>query len=277
MTFPNLPKYSPQAPDPAHTGPSPWSSHTSLDEKPALYSPTTTTSLDPTLDADGFTAEERREHARSLRHMRSIRLVALSRLGIRFLSVIVSGAAFLFIIVTILLFTRYHKSHRGLEDPSEPDERLHVNYSPVTFFASVSGIFTIVSLSLNILCCLMPRLRAITPVSNIVFATVSVIGMAGWLTGCLFLNHGRSGGALGGKENFWYFVCDAALDLDSEAATSTGTGAAADAHQLNRFCNYTSNSWDLGLLQLAFEILTFINVVIAWFMVRSGMLRAARL
>jgi hypothetical protein len=263
LALPNVPRYTPQPPDPALL--TPWSSGFSLGKDELAEN----SAIDD-LDADGFTAAERREHERSLRYIRSLRAITMSRLLIRFLSILVSGTAFILIAITIILFAKYMKTHTHLQDPEQPNHPLHLNFSPTTFFTSVSAIFTIVSLSINILCCLMPKLRTITPLSNIVFCIVSVVGTAGWLTGCLFLQNGR-GGVLGGKQNFWYFVCDAARDYQS------GTEAGPQSQEMVQFCNYTTNSWALGVLQLCFEILTFLNVVVAWILVKSGVLRMARM
>jgi len=263
LALPNVPKYTPQPPDPALL--TPWSSDFSLGNDEL----TKTSPIDD-LDADGFTAAERREHDRSIRYIRTLRLITVSRLLIRFLSILVSGTAFILIAITILLFATYMKAHTHLRDPEQPNHPLRLNFSPTTFFASVSAIFTVVSLGINILCCLMPKLRTITPLSNVVFCVVSVVGMAGWLTGCLFLEHGR-GGVLGGKQNFWYFVCDAARDYQS------GTTDGPQSPEFVQFCNFTTNSWDLGILQLCFEILTFFNVMVAWILVKCGALRIARM
>lgn len=243
-------------------------------EKPSMTSPESSTS---DLDSDGFTAAERLEHIRSVRYLFYLRLLVWYRLSIRAATIFISLAVFSLTLVAITLFLHIADEHDTSASTSD------VTLSPHKAFASISGVFTLVSLSLNIACCFSKRIRYITPLSNVIFAVVSVAGTLGWLSGCLYLHRAHS------SRNLWYYACSAADTYTS----ATGSGGSArrsllpfglslglnrrtysDADKrLARICNFTQNAWDLGILQICFEILTFINAAVAIVMVRMGLAR----
>ena len=219
---------------------------------------TSTTSLDPSGPHPS---------PRTIRYLFYLRLLVYYRLTIRFITIFISLSVFILTLLACVTFL----SISAQQDPS----RNNVSLSPHKLFASISGIFTFLSLALNIACCASKRMRRITPLSNILFAVISIAGTFGWLAGCLYLHRsGRSGGG----RNLWYYACSAA-DTYYDAS---GSGNPAllfrreynDANaKLSKICNFTQNAWDLGILQICFEILTFINAVVAIILVRMGLVR----
>jgi hypothetical protein len=121
------------------------------------------------------------------------------------------------------------------------------------------------------------QIRQITPLSNAIFATVSVVGIASWLSGCFYLHRNSAG------RNLWYYVCNAAQQYNyaeaHESSSSTRMlfrrDSPVDSKGLNviAMCNYTQNAWDLGILQACFEIVTLLNVVVAVVIVRWSWFR----
>lgn len=224
--------------------------------------------VDKSLDENGFTKEELEEHQRSLAHLRALRVVFLTRWFIRAVSVVVSLISFALIVTTVVLFVKSgHK--QGPHDETDAWGQVdNVDITPSKAFASIGGVFTILSLTINVLCCFSRRVRRITRISNVIFAVVSIVSLTAWLSGCFYLHRNSHG------RNLWYYVCSATTVYDKAKYDNADPPLNHDAQGLNfvKMCRYTEKSWDLGILQAVFEILTLINVIIAILVVKWGYL-----
>lgn len=260
---------SPTTPLPQYPPQTEWPDDSFVHEKP-LYGPESTNASSTSnlsLDKDGFTRDEREEHRRTVRYLLTLKILALSRIALRVIAVFISLAAFILITVTVILFVKFTKHHSLSEFNDDYDDEYgntHVHLTPATFFASVSGVFVCLSFAVNILCCIFPSMRKITPVSNLVFGLIALAGVAGWLGSCLALEHNRSSGT-----NFWYAICE----VGELYQDNGGQGLPPSGKQFVGFCNNTSNSWKLAVLQVVIEGLTFINVLVAWLMIKTGIFR----
>ena len=266
------------SPPPAYTHPS---NHTYLDEKNSSHISTThatsftsvSNTSSTTLDKDGFTDSERLEHRRTLRYLFTLRCLAISRIALRLLAVLISTAAFALITITVILFVKFTHTHNlsslNSEYPPGKAGNASIHLTPTAFFASCSGVLLLFSVTLNLLCCLSPRFRRITPLSNLAFGLISVIGIAGWLASCLALEHNRDT-----RVNFWYAVCEVAeLYSNGEKNEAVGKRLPETGEQFVGFCRNTSASWKLAVLQVVLEGVTLVNVIVAWVAVKTNVFR----
>jgi hypothetical protein len=105
------------------------------------------------LDENGFTAEERLEHQRTIKRLHALRWVMFSRWFIRIISVLVSLISFILIMITVVLFLQSgHRKNPHMEQDVR-GQFDNVDIRPSAAFASIGGIFTIISLAVNVGCC----------------------------------------------------------------------------------------------------------------------------
>ena len=258
---------SPTSPVPAYLHDRDWHTSTEkLNDLKFTQSANSLTNSTASLEKDGFSSDEREEHRRTVRYLLTLRILAVSRIALRVFAVAISLAAFVLITVTVILFVKFTKHHSlgelNTEYAGAGNDTVHL--TPATFFASISGVFLVLSVIVNVLCCVIPSVRKITPLSNLIFGLISVAGLAGWLGSCLALEHNKHT-----KTNFWYAVCEVG-ELYHDA---NNKGLPSSGKQFVKFCNNTTNSWNLAVLQVVLEGLTFFNVLIAWLMIKTGAFR----
>lgn len=228
-------------------------SHHSLEKPPEIAA--------ESLDADGFTPEERAEHVRSVRNLRNLKIIAFTRLLLRTVAIVITLIA---MILSAVILYHFHKARKTHALPKAISNR------PTSALAGFGGITTLISLILLLLCLFMPRLRRVNTLSNVIFATISIIGVASWVCGCIYLYDGRGAG-----RNLWYYTCSAAKAYGIEEAAQGSHAEKADPddainERLVRMCSMTNGAWRLAVVASVLEIFTFLNVLLATVVVRGG-------
>lgn len=252
-----------------HDAPPPSSSHTSSHESSEGQVHSHRKSFDiaaESLDADGFTAEERAEHNRTIRHLQKIRVVTYTRFFLRTLTIITTSIA---LILSVIVIDHFHKATKAHSLPPGMSLR------PTSIVASFGGISMLISMALLILCSFVPRLRKITKMSNAIFAIISLIGVTSWLGSCMYLYHGRGKG-----RNLWYYTCTAVKAYHAREAAEGGLSRRSDSEdaiydRLDRMCHMTNAAWGMAVTVAVIEILTLVNVVAAIVLLKGSFLKLA--
>jgi hypothetical protein len=131
------------------------SSPTSLEKPPFIFN--------DDLDENGFTSEERRNHQATIKRLHVLRWVMYSRWLIRIVSVFVSLISFALITITVVLFLRSGHSQKPQTLEDAKGQYDNVDIRPSAAFASIGGIFTILSLAVNVGCCFSKKASSPVP------------------------------------------------------------------------------------------------------------------
>ncbi|KAL9109091.1 MAG: hypothetical protein Q9227_006182 [Pyrenula ochraceoflavens] len=243
------------------------------DQKPPLAPLTHTTSL----DSSGFTPSERAAHTSTLRRLRTLRLLTLSRLFLRTAATLLSLTALILTLTTIAL--SLHQAHHpssSSSSSSPPPPPSTASRAGLNMFATFSGITTLLSTLLLLLTYCVPHLRNLeSKLSTLLFGLLSIFALAAWSGACTYMHRAGGGGGGGGNRarNIWWWTCDAAAAAAaerSEEAYGGAGGGRGGGGDLEKVCRLAWAGWDLGMVSCVVEVVLLVNVVVVVGLVRGG-------